>query len=322
MLPYSFLSLSSPPLPFWPRRFTIMLMRKMLVVAGAGVLLALVLTGAANFGAARDFAAAVTGEEDLEKQAHALPEWLSGVARQQPQTADYTPIAYNGVNPYGINTFLNHEVEEVKRARQLNLIREAGFHWIRQEFPWEDIEIHAKGDFMDRRNASAVSAWAKYDNIVRMANERGIQVIARLSTPPKWSRMDAGAIAPTPPDNLNDYGDFVDAVVRRYQGQVQFYQIWNEPNVYPEWGDRESPEGYVELLRTGYTRAKAADPGAVIIAAPLAPTIELGPRDLNDFVFLQRMYDAGAKPYFDIPLFSSNRSPGWLTDRRRAGARC
>ena len=27
------------------------------------------------------------------------------------------------------------------------MIRDAGFHWIRQEFPWEDIEIHGKGEY-------------------------------------------------------------------------------------------------------------------------------------------------------------------------------
>jgi hypothetical protein len=292
-------------------------MRKIVFVVGLAVLLALVLTGAANIGAARTLLASFTGEDDFASQLHAVPEWLSGLARQQPQTADFVPIAYNGVNPYGINTFLNQEVEEVKRARQLDLIRDAGFRWIRQEFPWEDIEISAKGDFADRRNAVPISAWDKYDAIVHMATERSIQVIPRLSTPPKWTRANPDAIATTPPDNLNDFGDFVEAVVRRYKGQIKFYQIWNEPNVYPEWGDQDiSPEGYVDLLKVGYTRAKAADPDAVIIAAPLAPTIELGPRDMNDFVFLQRMYAAGAQNYFDILSINDYGLWSGATDKR------
>ncbi len=249
----------------------------------------------------RDFLISITGEEEMLPQIRGLGHWLSGATRPQAQTEDFVPIAHNGVNPFGVNTFLNHEVEETKVARQLDMIRDAGFKWIRQEFPWEDIEIHAKGDFEDRRNQPYRSAWDKYDRIVRMASERGLQLIARLSTPPKWSRKNQQALAMTPPDNLKDYGDFVDAVVTRYKGQINYYQIWNEPNVYPEWGDQEiSPEGYVELLKVGYTCAKAVDSDVVILSAPLAPTIELGPRDLNDFVFLQRMYDAGAKNYFDI----------------------
>jgi hypothetical protein len=38
----------------------------------------------------------------------------------------------------------------------------------------------------------------------------------------------------------------------------------------------------------------------VILSGALASTIELGPRDMNDFLFLQQMYDNGAKDYFDV----------------------
>lgn len=50
----------------------------------------------------------------------------------------------------------------------------------------------------------------------------------------------------------------------------------------------------------GYTRAKAANPDAVVLAGALSPTIALDGRDLNDLVFLQRMYAAGAGECFDI----------------------
>ena len=43
-----------------------------------------------------------------------------------------------------------------------------------------------------------------------------------------------------------------------------------------------------------------ADPNAVIISAGLAQTLETGPRNVSDLIFLQQMYDAGAKNYFDI----------------------
>jgi hypothetical protein len=42
------------------------------------------------------------------------------------------------------------------------------------------------------------------------------------------------------------------------------------------------------------------DPDVIIVCGALAPTIELGPRDMNDLIFLQRMYDAGAGAYFDV----------------------
>jgi len=243
-----------------------------------------------------------TGEEDLLPQVRGAFQLISSLTRPQPETRPYVPVAHAGVCPFGINVFLEQEVEPEKRERTLQMISEAGFCWIRQEFPWEDIEIHGKGDFEDRRHEPYRSAWDKYDHIVELAEKYGLSIIARLSNPPAWSRAAGDKMGTyAPPDDYNDFGDFVHAVVSRYRGRIKYYQIWNEPNIYPEWGEQPvDPEAYTELLKIGYTRAKEADPNCVIISGALASTIELGPRNLNDFIFLQRMYDAGAGDYFDI----------------------
>ena len=93
----------------------------------------------------------LTGETDALPQVRGMLQLASNWTRPQPVTADLVPVAHTGVNPFGINTFLEQEVEPAKRERQVQLISEAGFGWIRQAFPWEDIEIHGKGDFEDRR---------------------------------------------------------------------------------------------------------------------------------------------------------------------------
>ncbi|MDI7277576.1 MAG: cellulase family glycosylhydrolase, partial [Anaerolineae bacterium] len=217
-----------------------------------------------------------------------------------PDLQPYAPIAYASEAPFGVNTFLEQEVEPAKVARSLDLIRDAGFRFVRQEFPWEDIEIAGKGDFWDHKWNK--SAWEKYDRIVEMAEERGLQLIVRLDHPPAWTRADGiarGYFAP--PDRVEDLGDFVAAVVGRYRGRVRYYQIWNEPNIYPEWGEQPvDARGYTRLLQEAYRRAKEADPDCVILSAGLAQTTEMGPRNLSDLVYLQQMYDAGARDYFDI----------------------
>jgi hypothetical protein len=226
-----------------------------------------------------------------------------------PPARGDAPIAYSGVSPFGVNTFLEQEVEPAKRERQMQMIAAAGFKWIRQEFAWADIEIAAKGDFTDRRNdPRGVDAWAKYDDIVALAQKYNVQVVARLTSPPAWSRRDGtarGAFAP--PDNLPDYADFVEATLRRYKGRLRFVQIWNEPNLTPEWGDCPTcgvdPEAYTRLLCAAYARAKSVDPEAVIVSGALGQTLTLNrfppTGGMNEFVFLQRMYDAGA-PVVDI----------------------
>jgi hypothetical protein len=286
-----------------------------LVAAGlaVGVLIAAIIL---TYPLWTDFLFRVTGEESLPAQVRGGLEWLGNVTRRHPETADFVPIANAGVNPFGVNTFLEQEVETEKRELAVQMIADAGFHWIRQEFPWEDIEISAKGDFWDHKWDK--DAWEKYDHIVELAERYDLEIIARLSNPPAWSRAagnEAGAFAP--PDNLEDYGDFVEAVVRRYQGRIHYYQIWNEPNIYPEWGERPvSPEEYAELLKVGYTRVKEVCPDCVVISGALAQTIPLGPRDLNDFIFLQRMYDAGAGDYFDVLAMQGYGLWSGPTDRR------
>jgi uncharacterized protein (DUF427 family) len=260
-----------------------------------------------NHKALRHTLAHWTGEEALREQLKGtLALAALRLTRLPPRTDPYLPIAHTGVCPYGINTFLEQEVEAAKVERSLQLVRAAGFCWIRQEFPWQDIEISAKGDFWDHK--WNVSAWDKYDRLVGLAERYGVQIIARLDAPPAWSRQKGGAPGWTlaPPDQFEDYGDFVAAVVSRYRGRIRTYQIWNEPNIYPEWGDQPAdPAAYTRLLQIAYRRAKEADPQCVILAAGLAQTTEetpweFGPRNVSDLLYLEEMYKAGAKDHFDI----------------------
>src|SRR5271157_854601 len=89
----------------------------------------------------------LTGEEAWLSQVGAAGELALGLLRPPLDLKPDVPIAYSGVNPFGINTFLQQEVEPAKREKQVQLIAQAGFHWMRQEFPWYDIEVGGKGNF-------------------------------------------------------------------------------------------------------------------------------------------------------------------------------
>jgi hypothetical protein len=289
----------------------------------AGLILIVTIGGLALFAFRGSVSQALfnwTGEEEPLPQVKGVVQLLFDLTRRRVETRPYVPVAHAGLSPFGVNTFLEQEVEPEKRERTLQMVKAAGFRWIRQEFPWEDIEIHGKGDFEDRRHEPHRSAWEKYDHIVDLAEKYDLGIIARLSNPPAWSRAagnDLGSLAP--PDDYADYGDFVYAVVSRYKGRIQYYQIWNEPNIYPEWGEQPvDPEAYTELLKVGYTRAKEADPSVVVICGALASTIEVDyhPHGLNDFIFLQRMYDAGARDYFDVLAMQGYGLWSGPTDRR------
>jgi hypothetical protein len=246
----------------------------------------------------------VTGETAPFKQVLGFGQYLMRWTRTQPDTRPYARIDHTDVSPFGVNTFLEQEVEPQKRERQAQMIAEAGFTWIRQQFPWEDIEIDAKGDFTDRRNldtVGAISAWDKYDNIVDLADQYHLQIIARLSAPPRWSQPEGVTNYMTPPANFQDFVDYAVAVAQRYQGRIAYYQVWNEPNLYPEWGDQTvNAEAYTDLLCRTYSALKAVDPNIVVITGALGPTIDLSGVNAYDLLYLQRMYQAGAGACFDI----------------------
>ena len=159
------------------------------------------------------------------------------------------PPADARVYPVGANLFLEREVEVWKRERTVLLAREAGIRWAKQQFPWEEIEP-ARGQY----------DWKKFDEIVSTYERSGMQVIARLDRPPHWTRRD-NSVEQAPPDDFQDYGNFVAAFVEHYRGRIHYLQIWNEPNIFPEWGVQPvDPAAYVTLLKLAYTRAKAAYP--------------------------------------------------------------
>ncbi|CAN5643197.1 hypothetical protein BH23CHL2_BH23CHL2_19480 [soil metagenome] len=214
-----------------------------------------------------------------------------------PETdAASSSIPWTKVNPIGVNTFLAREVESWKRERTLEMASEAGAGWIKEHFPWRDIET-APDTYWD--NNFQQDSWAKYDAIVEAAERHGLRVIARIDLPPGWARP-TGSDHTSPPANLDDFADFVTDFVDHFRGRVQFIQIWNEPNLAAEWGGEIDPEGYAELLRVAATAARQADPNVVILSAPLAMTTENSDRAMDDLSYWRALYKAGAEPHFDI----------------------
>ncbi|MBV9174401.1 MAG: cellulase family glycosylhydrolase, partial [Chloroflexi bacterium] len=223
--------------------------------------------------------------------------WVALTGAHSPP--DSGPPVEAVANDVGMNVFLEQEVDSEKRRVSLDLLRQAGVGWIRQELPWEQIEPGAKGDFTDPKFGG--STWAKFDDIVDQANAMGLHLILRLDTSPRWALPADAPDGLSPPVNDQDYWDFVAEVAERYRGRVAAYQIWNEPNLTSEWGHR-SPDAtaYAALLRGAADRIRAVDPTARIVMAALAPTLTENQDALNELMYLQQLYDAGIRGSFDV----------------------
>lgn len=170
-------------------------------------------------------------------------------------------------------------------SRDLNLIREAGFHWVKQSFAWETIEGFGKGHL----------DWSFSDRVVQQVNDANLKLLARVSIDPQKREFWAGL----PPDSSDHFADYVFALASRYSckpeavGCIQAFQIWNEPNLSREWGHkRPNPAEYVLFLGKAYDAIKQANPNALVISAGMAPTGDDNEVAMPDVLFYERMYEA------------------------------
>ena len=219
----------------------------------------------------------------------------SAPAPSQPTgSGNYLPASMSSPD-FGAQAFMwwREEVAD----RDLGLIDDAGFNWVKQTFAWETIEAPVKGQF----------DWSIADRVVQHTNNYNLKLLARLSSDPELKdKFWAGK----PPGNADDFADFAFAVASRYNctpqavGCIQAYQIWNEPNLAREWGGNPpNPAQYTEFLRKTYAAIKRGNPSAIVISAGMAPTGDCCAAAMPDDQFYEGMYQAmggSSNGYFDM----------------------
>lgn len=216
-------------------------------------------------------------------------------------TADLGEVRDADAPAIGANTFLHREPDTAKVRQELAVLRAAGVGLIRQEFNWAEFEPLDP----DEHPELGKDAWIKYDGIVEAAQDAGIEILARLDRAPRWATPgfdpQANPWMQAPPADHADFARFAGQLATRYRGTVRYYQIWNEPNLIGEWGGRPpNPAEYLAMLRAVGQAIRDADPEARIVLAGLAPTIETGPENLSDLLYLRTLYQLGAKGDFDV----------------------
>lgn len=174
---------------------------------------------------------------------------------------------------------------------QLDLMRQANVTWVRQFIRWDEIEA-TRGEF----------DWSEIDRVVDVfRGQNELSLIPVLVNSPAWARHPlATDSATSPPESASDFATFVEQFVERYGETIQYYQIWDEPNLQEMWGGLDPRAvDYVDLLAHAHQVIHRTDQDAVVIAAALAPTLEIGPQNVSDLIFLQDMYAHGAQDYMD-----------------------
>ncbi len=177
-------------------------------------------------------------------------------------------------------------------AGALLAFRGLGANTVRVTIPWSQIAPNSRSRRKPRFNATdpnayAAANWTPYDNIVRQAKMDGITVDFTVTGgAPRWAegsdipRVATNAYYTWKP-NAADYGQFVQAVGKRYDGSftphgqsaplpsVRFWAIFNEPNFGEDLGPQAirgstvsvAPMMYRSLVASGWKALQATGHG-------------------------------------------------------------
>lgn len=211
-----------------------------------------------------------------------------GVPQSTIDSASYPQLPFLGIN------VALEQYSPTQRQAALATLQQSGFGWVRQRLDWSLLEPFPGG-----------YDWQLSDALLHDIIASGLVPVVVLDGSPAWARAVEN-IAPTdnplaPPADPATFARFAAAFATRYRDTLRFYQIWDEPNIAPHWGNRLiEPFAYAQLLKSAAPAIRAADRDALIITAALAPTRDRGHLAIDEMYFLQRLYAAGAAPFFDV----------------------
>lgn len=219
----------------------------------------------------------------------APPPAQTGSTVRTAQQANKLPQYINNLG-YGMQADL-FWLSPADKNRVYQLIKDAGFTWVKQQVQWSSIEPVEKGGF----------DWAELDRVINSAHASGLNILLSVAKTPHWAL--APGLDHGPPANPRDFADFMRTLATRYRGKVQAYELWNEANFAAEWKPVR-PQPFVELLRVTYPALKQADPNAVAIMGALTPTGVNDPNiAIDDATYLRQLvaYNNGeVANYFDV----------------------
>ena len=227
---------------------------------------------------------------------------------QETGSSSYLPMLRNNVcrgklptsNPIGTQIYGNTGYGEL----HFQLLQNTRSSWIRNSISWADIEpvnmeeIHYN--------------WAHSDARLQAAKDNCANMIVTVDYTPEWASI-GGYRSPIRTEYLNEYADFIRALVERYDGDgtddapggivVNHWEFYNEPDFGPHedgggWG--EYGARYAEMLAVVHPVVHAANPNAKVVFGGIAYNYFTTQGGLFIREFLDNVLAADGGKYFDI----------------------
>jgi hypothetical protein len=173
-------------------------------------------------------------------------------------------------------------------------LRELGVEVYRFTLRWDQVQP-----------APGIFDWTWPDAVVQGLRANGIAPVVTIWGTPRWAN---GGRAPNyAPGNKFTLAAFAKSAAARYRGQVNHWQVWNEPNQ-RRWLRPTTPRAYVNLLNPAYEAIKAANPRAKVAGGVTAPRGNVGGMNPVDWIRGMRANRAKLDAYAHHPYPTRPRS--------------
>jgi hypothetical protein len=162
--------------------------------------------------------------------------------------------------------------KRVTRERGLDHARSLGVTRIRVNLLWA-YTMNESVYTARRKPAQIQYFFDGYDSLVDAAAEKGIRVHLSLTGPaPRWARPKSSIRQAWFKPNTREFGEWAGVVAEHFEGRVDRYSIWNEPNWKTWLGPLKSaPALYRSLYSRGYDAIKDADRRAKVLIGETSP---------------------------------------------------
>ncbi|MHC4204484.1 MAG: cellulase family glycosylhydrolase [Planctomycetota bacterium] len=138
--------------------------------------------------------------------------------------------------------------------RDLKMIADAGFKFIRMDLVWSRVE-QTKGEYDFKESG--------YDSLTLGCEKLGIRVLYILDYSNKLYETDRSVRTEA---GRKAFADFAEAAAKRYAGKGILWEMWNEANIKQFWTPQPSVDDYCKLVEACASRIKQADPSGQVVA--------------------------------------------------------
>ena len=204
------------------------------------------------------------------------------------QSSQELPVIENRPIPecFGVNVHFaertNARYLKKKLPKHIELLKQAGFGWVRIDLRWDEIEKW-EGEY----------DFEKYDLAFEALQKADIGIVAILGYSNGYYDKD---YSPVSEKALEAFNNFVSAAAERYKNMNVIWEIYNEPN-FSTWRPEVNVDQYIKLANMTSQTLRRLSPERPIVGPALSGPVSHGGTEVDKPMFrdfLEHVLDSEA----------------------------